>query len=291
MMNCKGNFKWLLILIVVFIAACGKNSNNTVSVTDIDTPVLSKHYNEVCFLTTHNSMNSSEKGFATPNQTYSVTNQLNYGVRGLMLDTYDGSNGVALTYHVVSALGYEKLVDVMQEIKDFMLSHPKAVISIIYQNEGSNVQLEKAIDSIGLDKMTFIYTGGAWPTIQTMVDSNRRLVLFVEQDKLPRASYLMYAWGTIFDTPYTFHSVSEFNCSLNRGGSGSKELFLINHWLSNVLGLPDKALAPQANTRAVISQRVQECTAANSHFLNYLGVDFCEIGDARAVVDSINGIK
>ena len=28
----------------------------------------------------------------------------------------------------------------------------------------------------------------------------------------------MYAWGTIFDTPYTFKSVSEFNSNVNRGG-------------------------------------------------------------------------
>jgi hypothetical protein len=59
---------------------------------------------------THNAMNSSEKGFTIPNQTHSVTNQLKNGVRGLMLDTYDGTNGVALTYHATALLGQEKLV-------------------------------------------------------------------------------------------------------------------------------------------------------------------------------------
>lgn len=240
---------------------------------------------------THNSMNNDEKGFTIPNQTHSVLHQLQNGVRGLMLDTYDGSNGVAVTYHASSALGSSKLVDVMQEIKDYLNENTNAIISIIYQNEGGNTQLEKAIDSIGLDLMTFTYHGGTWPTLQAMVDSNQRLVLFVEQNKLPRAAYLMYAWGDIFDTGYTWHNVGEFDCDVNRGGSGSRELYLINHWLSNGLGLPDKALASQSNTRAVISHRVQECTAANNHFLNYLGVDFYEIGDAKAVVDSINGIK
>lgn len=51
--------------------------------------------------------------------------------------------------------------------------------------------MEKAIDSIRLDKMTYRHTGTGWPTLQTMIDSNQRLVLFVESDKLPRAAYLM----------------------------------------------------------------------------------------------------
>ena len=115
-------------------------------------------------------------------------------------------------------------------------------------------------------------------------------MLLVEFDKKPRANYLMYAWGTIFDTKYTFKSVNEFDSKINRGGSGTKDLYLVNHWLSNGLGLPDKTLAPQANNRAVISKRVQDCFAANNHFINYLGVDFVEIGAAKAVVDSINGL-
>lgn len=288
----KLNFKWLLIVMAVQVSACSKQDKHTTQAAYIDrqdTALLSKPYNEVCFLMTHNSMNNTEEGFVTPNQTWSVADQLRHGVRGLMLDTYDGSNGIALTYHVTSALGSSKLVDVMQEIKDFMTTNKYAVISIIYQNEGGNPQLQKAIDSIGLNDWTYIYTGGSWPTLQYLVDNNKRLVLFVEQNKLPRSDYLMYAWGTVFDTPYTFHSTSDFNCDPNRGGSGSKQLFLINHWLSNFIGLPDISLAPQANNHAVISQRVQECTAAQSHFLNYLGMDFADIGDAKAVVDSING--
>jgi hypothetical protein len=54
--------------------------------------------------------------------------------------------------------------------------------------------------------------------------------------------------------------------------------------------MPDKNLAPQANTRAVLGKRVQDCSSTNNHFINYLGVDFFEIGAAKAIVDSINGL-
>ena len=277
-------FNLIILLLLFVITSCKKET-----AVDQSSLLLPKPYDKVCFLMTHNAMNSSEKSFTIPNQTHSVTNQLKNGVRGLMLDTYDGTNGVALTYHATALLGQEKLVDVMKEIKDFLLSNKKEVITIIFQNDGSNVQLEKAIDSIGLNTMTFIHNNGdTWPTLQTMVDNNQRLVLFVENNKLPRANYLMYVWGSTFDTKYTYKNVNEFDSDVNRGGSGSKELYLVNHWLQNGIGLPDKTLAPQANKRSVISKRVQDCAAENDHFINYLGVDFYEIGDAKAVVDSIN---
>ena len=280
-------FNLIFLLLLFLFSGCKKET-----AVDQSSLLLPKPYDKVCFLMTHNAMNSSEKSFTIPNQTHSVTNQLKNGVRGLMLDTYDGTNGVALTYHATALLGQEKLVDVMKEIKDFLLSNKKEVITIIFQNDGSNVQLEKAIDSIGLNTMTFIHNNGdTWPTLQTMVDNNQRLVLFVENNKLPRANYLMYVWGSTFDTKYTYKNVNEFDSDVNRGGSGSKELYLVNHWLQNGIGLPDKTLAPQANKRSVISKRVQDCAAENDHFINYLGVDFYEIGDAKAVVDSINFSK
>lgn len=280
---------FILFIIPTILFSCEKGNK----IHDKDTPPsipLDRRYDQVCFLMTHNSMNSAEKSFLIPNQTLSVTNQLQYGVRGLMLDTYDGDNNIALTYHGIALLGSEKLYDVLMEIKSFLLDNPKEIVTIIFENNGSNAQLEKAIDSSKLNQMTYTHAGGNWPTLQTLVDSNQRLVLFVENDKTPRASYLMHAWSTIFDTKYTFKSVSEFDSDINRGGSGTKELYLVNHWLSNGLGLPDKTLAPQANNRATISKRVQDCFVANSHFINYLGVDFVEIGDAKAVVDSINGL-
>lgn len=280
-------FNLIIIFLLFVITSCKKET-----AVDQSSLLLPKPYDKVCFLMTHNAMNSSEKGFTIPNQTHSVTNQLKNGVRGLMLDTYDGTNGVALTYHATALLGQEKLVDVLKEIKDFLLTNKKEIVTIIFQNDGSNVQLEKAIDSISLNAMTFIHNNGdAWPTLQTMVDNNQRLVLFVENNKTPRANYLMHAWSTTFDTKYTYKNVNEFDSDVNRGSGGNKELYLVNHWLQSGIGLPDKTLAPQANKRSVISKRVQDCSAANSHFINYLGVDFYEIGDAKAVVDSINFSK
>lgn len=285
----KFSYRFLILFITLILInnACKKEQTNGTNLTD--NLLLSKRYDSVCFLMTHNSMNCIDKGYAIPNQTYSVTKQLENGVRGLMLDTYDGTDGIALTYHAVELLGKQNLVDVLQEVKNFLEINQQEVVTIIFQNEGSNMQLEQAIDSIGLDQITYLHIAGtAWPTLQTMVNNNQRLILFVEKNKLPRATYLMNAFSIIFDTKYDYKSVADFDTDVNRGSRGSKELYLVNHWLSNIIGLPDKNLAPQANARAVISKRVQDCSTDNHHFINFLGVDFVEIGDAKAVVDSIN---
>jgi len=196
-----------------------------------------------------------------------------------------------MTYHSFPQLGQQKLMDVLTEVNDFLTEHSKEVVTIIFQNEGSNLQLEKAITDAGLDSLTYIHDNNAeFPTMQTMVNNNQRLVLFVERNTTPRANYLMNAWSTIFDTKYTYSNINQFDCTINRGGSGSKDLYLVNHWLGNAIGLPDSTQAPLANKRSVVSKRVQDCSIANSHFINFLGVDFYHIGDVKTVVDSINGI-
>jgi len=279
------NLKFLLLYSTI-VCACSKTTDH-----DAELNVLGKKYDEVCFLMTHNSMNNSEKGFVIPNQTHSITNQLENGVRGLMLDTYDGDDGIALTYHGVKIMGKQKLVDALLEVKVFLVANPKEIVTIIFQNEGSNEQLQTAIESIGLDKLTYTHTAKEWPTIQTMIDKNQRLVLFVEFNKTPQNEYLMYAWGDIFDTNYTYKNIKEFDTEINRGKNGTKDLYLINHWLANTVGLPDKNLAHKANKRDVLGKRVQDCSVANDHFINFLGVDFYEIGDAKAIVDSINAVR
>lgn len=47
---------------------------------------LSRRYDQCCFLTTHNAFANTANGWIYAEQTYSLTGQLNDGVRGLMLD-------------------------------------------------------------------------------------------------------------------------------------------------------------------------------------------------------------
>lgn len=278
-----------ILLISLLLGACREETMNRPSgPTWDDAALLDKHYDEVCFLMTHNAYNCPPR-HTFPNQDTSISQQLKDGVRGLMLDVYDAPSGPVL-YHAFSGLGQTPLSSVLGEIRDFLDDHPNAVISIIFENHGTHANLQNALAGHGLDTMTYTHDG-SWPTLRELVNANDRLVLFVEEKRgsESREPWLHYAWEIVFDTPYSFNSVGEFSSGLNRGGGGSKELFLVNHWLSGALGLPDRNLADDANRRDVLSPRLRDCQVTQSHFINYVGVDFYNIGDALAVVDSING--
>ena len=285
----------LLLLAFIFLNNCQNKDNNTNSVNactpvKTSTTLLSKSYNEVTFLATHNSMSNSDNNYKYPNQTLNITKQLNCGVRTFLIDTYDKDN-VAITYHYSDTLGYQKLSDILLEIQNFQNSFPTEIISIIFQNEGTNAVLQNTLVSLNWDKLSFVYKG-TWPTLQNMIDSNKRLVLFVEQDKVGRAEYIYPGYNTIFDNSYTYKNLNDFNlsCDLNRGGGGDKSLFLINHWLGNASGFGDLELAKTANEYNILKKRVNDCTSLQKHRANFIAVDFVEVGDAKKIVDEQNSL-
>ena len=285
---------FLLLLTFIFINNC-QNKNNKDNINGCtpektSTTLLAKSFNEVTFLATHNSMSNSDNNYKNPNQTLSISRQLNFGIRTFLIDTYDKDNE-AVTYHYSDTLGYQKLSDILNEIQNFQNCNPNEIISIIFQNEGTDAVLQKTLVSLNWDTLSFVYKG-TWPTLQSMIDSNKKLVLFVEKNNAGRAEYLNPAFSTIFDNSYTYKYLTEFNlrCDLNRGGGGDKSLFLINHWLGDISGFGDIQLAKTANEYNILKKRVNDCTSLQKHRVNFIAVDFVEVGDAKKIVDEQNSL-
>ncbi len=248
---------------------------------------LDKKYTDVCFLMTHNATNNEENGFSFPNQYGGVTYQLNYGVRGLMIDTYDEPSGNAVTYHGSSIFGSQRVDYILSHIALFLKNNPQEVVSIIFENNGSNAQLDAAIKASGLDKYAYVHNG-TWPTLRTMVTQGKRAVLFVEQNKTPQVSYLNYAWAYIFDTRFDYKSVSEFDSRPNRGAGSYRNLALINHWVNSAVGTGDAAAAATVNSKSTIINRINNFEQANDKLVNFVGVDFYDVGDCLSAIKEVN---
>ena len=56
------------------------------------------------------------------------------------------------------------------------------------------------------------------------------------------------------ETPFTFSSISDFNCKPNRGGTG-KDFFILNHWL-RPNGPPDPVEAGTVNSQKTLTNRI-----------------------------------
>ena len=251
-----------------------------------------KKYNEVAFLTTHNAFNSSEDNFQFPNQTYNILNQLNAGVRGLMIDVYD-NNGTPMVYHSFSILGSIPLQDIFNDIKSFLDLNTNEIVTLILECYIDANSIENVLQQSLLNN--YLYSKDSqsnWATLDEMINSNKRLIIFSDQnDASSSQSWYHYVWDYAVETHFSVSDINDFSCEYNRGDS-INDLFIFNHFLTDDLfgyGLYNESL--NVNSNPFFIDRVTSCWQTKNKFPNFLTVDFVELGDAQTVVNQINDMN
>ncbi|CAM5250128.1 membrane protein [Streptomyces badius] len=276
-------------------------------------------YDEAAYLTSHNAMSTTADRFIGPLQDPDITTQLNAGVRALQLDTYrwespediaarldspeftseqrrlitgavDKANppreGLWLCHGVCRA-GAIELVPALEDIRDWLRAHPTEIVTLIVQDDISPEDTEEAFHTAGLDDL--LHTPDAdpdapWPTLEEMIDSGRRLVVFAEKADGPAPWYRnFYRYG--METPFAFRSPSEMSCAPHRGGTG-KQLFLLNHFITNAGG--SRLDAGRVNARDWVLERARACEAERGSPVTFIAVDYTTIGDALGAVNELN---
>ncbi len=245
---------------------------------------------EVVFAGTHNSHASSDDGFSqfNTNQVHGIPTQLAEGVRLLLIDTvYADDNSISLC-HGPCNLGSIPHLDTLQTIVDFLVANPGEVLAIIYQDDVSAADLALDYAATGAEALTYAHpVGEPWPTLGELVTADTRLLVTVEQGGPPPAWH-QHVWDLAWDTPYAPMDPADMSCELNRG-SPDNDLFLLNHWVANQLGLPSPDGAEIVNAYDFLLARAEECEALWDHPPNFIAVDFYDRGDLLAVVDTLNG--
>ncbi len=266
--------------------------------------LCTRTYDRVTVPMTHNAMSNADDAWGTPNQTHGIARQLEDGVRGMMLDLHyydtetnenvvghtEGKSAVDQVYlcHGPCALGHLRLLDGLCTITRFLDEHPGEVFSIIFENDVSDADTDAVVRAAGFGD--YVYThpkGGSWPTLRELIDTDRRLVLYLEQNGGSPA-YLHRAYADeMWDTPYSFAKKEDFTCALGRGAATSS-LFLVNHFLGN--GFADIALARDANSPQVLGDRLTKCTGEAKRPPTFVSVDFYDVGDLFGAVRTANGL-
>ena len=253
--------------------------------------LCSKQYNEAAYLTTHNAFNSDQDGLSFPNQTYNIESQLNDGVRGLMIDVYyDPIFGTPTTYHSVFILGAIPLSDIFNDIKKFLDNNPNEVVTIILECYVTADDIEDEINQSGLS--SYLYTHNTtWPTLQSMIDNDNRLVIFTDVDDADGSqSWYHYVWDYAVETHYSVNTINDFTCDFNRGGA-LNDLFIFNHFVTEAtLGYGLYNESNNVNANPFFITRALDCQNQANKLPNFVTVDYYELGDGLAVVDQINGL-
>jgi hypothetical protein len=92
-------------------------------------------------------------------------------------------------------------------------------------------------------------------------------------------------FAVAFETDFDNATPADFSCVDNRGNPGS-DLFILNHFLTQVVGQP--ALADQVNHEPYFGNRARDCWRFQGQIPNFVTVDFYEIGDLLSVTRSLN---
>ncbi|MFE7763088.1 PI-PLC domain-containing protein [Streptomyces sp. NPDC057438] len=276
-------------------------------------------YDEIAQLAAHNAMATTADRFIGPLQDPDIVGQLNAGVRALLIDTHrwERPEEVAerlatsefspelrqqltrvLTRvnpprpgtwlcHSVCGAGALELEPTLRQIGDWLRTHTTEVVTLIVQDGISPQQTRNAFEQAGLADLLYEPDpdpNRPWPTMENMIDSGRRLVVFAEKADGPPPWYRnFYRYG--METPYAFRSPGEMTCTPNRGGT-DKRLFLLNHFVTADGGRRLDAAA--VNSRRQVLYRAHTCERQRGRPVNFVAVDYATLGDARSAVDTLN---
>ena len=252
--------------------------------------LCSKQYNEVSYLTTHNSFNSDEDGLLFPNQTYNIESQLNDGVRGLMIDVYDHF-GTPTAYHSIFALGTIPLSEIFNDVKIFLDNNPNEIVTIILECYVAANAIEDEINQSGLSN--YLYSHNlTWPTLQNMIDNNNRLVIFSDMDDSSNSqSWYHYIWDHAVETHFSVDNINDFTCDFNRGNS-TNDLFILNHFVTDAtLGYGLYTESHNVNSNPFLITRAMNCHTQTTKIPNFVTIDFYELGDGLNAVNQLNALN
>ena len=195
--------------------------------------------------------------------------------------------------HVYCELGATPARAAFAEIRDFLRVNRNEVVILVLEDHVSAKDAVKVIERSGLATRAYVWTTGhAAPTLRSLIDTGKNVIILVENHggEVPSAPWYMPAYGGLLqDTEFQFDSLASLrasdSCKLLRGRPEAP-LFLINEWVDT--GTPDPVLAADVNGE-VLADRVKACARARHHLPNIVAVDFYTRGDLIGLVDELNG--
>ena len=189
--------------------------------------------------------------------------------------------------HAYCELGATPLTPALSEINDFLDANPGEVIILFMQDTITPADTAKAFIASGLvNHVHTLRPDEPLPTLRELIERDERVLVFSDSGA-PGVDWYMPAHEFVQDTPFRVDTPEEFSCAFGRG-EPDNGLFALDHWLSQ--SFPSTATARQINSFDVLYSRVAQCHRERERKVNFIIVNFVEIGDAGAVVDYLNGV-
>ncbi|WP_162793758.1 glycoside hydrolase family 9 protein [Streptomyces paludis] len=271
---------------------------------------------DMTFLTSHNAMHNSEDHplalVAAPNQPHRVSRQLRDGVRALMLDAHFAEDRVRFCHDmpVLAKCGVMREgVKFFEDIAEFLEEDKQAVVTVLLEDYTTAEQLEKELGSLlgaGKPLARKVFRPDAegvrehgWPTVKSMVESDKRLLLFTHDNAASNTDNGKNKLGFMAQEDWTVENYwsmgpglggSNWSCysrwnhlPLSLEEEGFRRLYVMNHFR-------DVPMSPTYRTdNEKLQNRAERfCTPAARKKPNFLAIDEYKDGDPMAAVTALN---
>lgn len=298
----KRSARWMAIALFPAIAAQSQVPRPA-DLIDPDRP-----FDQYLWITAHNAANY---GSLFPNQSFDVTEQLQRGVRGLMLDIYE-RDGQLFTCHADCAFHGRKapLENDLRAVSRFLDLHPEAVIALHLEDYNARPAMEAFVQSHpALFRRSFNpgdprwkTSAQGWPTLRALIAADQRLLIMSQRADLSGSyagglAYFMHDQQATAENYWslgTTIATHDHRCRprwkdvpLDAADQplGLPRLFVMNHFH----GVPFAPHSGIDNRLDTILQRLDaECLPAAGRMPNYLAIDFIEWGDVLEFAETYN---
>lgn len=312
---------WLLA-IASFTLAASIDLTSRSTACNNSPGLCSKNYDRVVHLGAHDSpfVRDASTSFSTSgNQYYNSTVQLAAGVRLLTAQVHKSNSAWHLCHSSCDLLDAGLLSSWLSEIKSWMDKNPNEVVTILLVNSDGatrsqlHAEFTKSTITSYAYKPAFTAAPTTWPTLQTLISADTRLITFVASlnasDTPAGTSYLMDEFTYVFENDYNNVKFADFNCEPNRPSGlsslamlGTNRMPFMNHFLYTSSGgilnieTPDVDNITTTNSQSTttlgaLGSAADNCTTAyNGRPPTFLLVDFFDEGPAIDTVDRLNGV-
>ena len=189
--------------------------------------------------------------------------------------------------HSFCELGATPLVPALAEINRFLEDNPGEVVFLFVQDNITPEDTARAFIISGLvNHVHQLVPGEPLPTLRDLVERDERVLVFADNNS-SGVTWYMQANDFVQDTPFLVRTPEAFSCDFGRG-KPDNPLFAMDHWLTQ--SFPSTLSAARVNTFQFIYQRVSQCHRERERKVNFVIVNFQEIGEASETVDYLNGV-
>jgi hypothetical protein len=276
-----------------------------------------RQYNAVTHMGAHNSAflrDSSTGNSLAGNQFKNATAALDAGLRLLQAQVHKPNSTLELCHTSCDLLDAGALESWLRNINAWVTSHPNDVVTLLLVNSDNAPAADfgTVFESSGIAKNAYKPQSNAltptWPTLQSMISANARVVTFVtNMDYSAATPYLLPEFDHVFETPFEVTTIGGFNCTVDRPSRASPAstslasgyMSLVNHFKDQSLiagiEVPDVDAINTVNSAGTsdtgsLGKHLQQCKTEWTKAPNFVLVDFWDKGDPVAALDSMNGI-